>query len=655
MVFADNIVPFLNGRGHGIAGHLDHIAFFTAQPCRDFHPVDVVPEDGQVLDIKSLERFAGGKVAHQGQGRSEPGCRDIFERDDVDGFRGFGFRWCCRGVCGDLPGVPQGCFIRQAAQVLVIFFQAVEIQGFDPVQVPGGVDFLPQGVGKGDAFEVLAMVEEPFALKFFKGVLEQAGFHEGMVIQFFRVLVGAVGFVHLPSGNQAVAVKCGIVIHQAVQIALPAVVGNHQQGQEHDHFVGHGEITSFKELEEIIVKGGLVMVLQSQVLPDPVHLVRGKIVDFSVAQGHGDSRKDLLVLDPCPDRARGYEQIPGQLFVVQVVRVFIFKGEDVDLLNGPGMFIKPCQDDLFRRRGAVFGSQDVGPGFVCLDAQQGVDGPGLVFETAHGAVIVHHIDDVQRFLARKGPGAPAQLLGVEHLGHGGPGHDDHGCPGGIPAFIEQGAGGQELDATFLVGLDMFFRPGIVAADRFGGYAVVPEQGCHAPGMLDRYAEYQSLFEGQAVVPGEIPGQGVHDQLVPGRDNHPALEIGCHVVPAVETDLAQVDVAFDPEGPDGGEQALADRVQQAQVRVVGAENRFQAAVIRALVCGREPDQGGGGEGLDHLLDGGGHAVVGFVHGNVVKGAAVKPGVVAAHPGIGLNGDGVLEGGGQAVVGQAVLKF
>jgi len=172
---------------------------------------------------------------------------------------------------------------------------------------------------------------------------------------------------------------------------------------------------------------------------------------------------------------------------------------------------------------------------------------------------------------------------------------------------------------------MFFRTAVLAADRSSAYAVVVEQPGHADGVPDGYAEHQALFHGQAV-PGKVFLQDIRDQLVPGRDNHPALQVGCHVVPAVEPDLAQIDVALDPEGPDGGKQALADRIQQAQVRVIAAENRFQAPGIQALIRGREPDQGAGGEGLDHLLDGGGHAVVGFVHRNVVKGPAVKPGIV-----------------------------
>ena len=126
----------------------------------------------------------------------------------------------------------------------------------------------------------------------------------------------------------------------------------------------------------------------------------------------------------------------------------------------------------------------------------------------------------------------AQLLGVEHLGHGGPGHEQHLGSWAVPAFVEQVTGAQYLGLALLKpGQYLPSLTGLnLAGHGLGGYASVMKP----PGNLLSVLDGGTEDDGPLVL--YILEPGVHDELVPLRHIDFALQIPDVVLDAVETDL-----------------------------------------------------------------------------------------------------------------------
>ena len=148
------------------------------------------------------------------------------------------------------------------------------------------------------------------------------------------------------------------------------------------------------------------------------------------------------------------------------------------------------------------------------------------------AGVVYEVEHHQAFLAGEQPHTAAQLLGVEHLGHGRPGHKQHFGSRAVPALVEQVTGAQYLGLAFLepgqhlptvTGLDL-------TRHCFSGHAGIMKPPGDLLGVFDGGTE----DDGPLVL--YILEPGVHDELVPLRYVDLAFQVSNVVLDAVETNL-----------------------------------------------------------------------------------------------------------------------
>ena len=130
-------------------------------------------------------------------------------------------------------------------------------------------------------------------------------------------------------------------------------------------------------------------------------------------------------------------------------------------------------------------------GLVLLQLEQPVEGLGRVVL----AGIVHEVEDHQALLALVQPHPPAQLLGVEHLGHGRPGHEQHLDFWAVPALVKQVAGAQHLDIPVDELILELFSLRLFRSAGHGGCpdTCLPEQLRNLLGVFYRSAEHHSAF------------------------------------------------------------------------------------------------------------------------------------------------------------------
>ena len=229
------------------------------------------------------------------------------------------------------------------------------------------------------------------------------------------------------------------------------------------------------------------------------------------------------------------------------------------------------------------------------------------------AGIVHEVEDHQALLAIIQPHATTQLLGIQHLGHGGPGHEQYLDLRAVPALVQQIAGTQYLDLP-VHELFLEFHPLRLlhaAGNRSGLDALIPEHFRNLLGVLDGSAEHH-----RPLVP-DILQPGFHDQFIPLRNIDLALQIPDVVLDTVEAHLGQVDVGVDTNAPHRHQ--LADLHGGLDVQLVGGvlENIQNTLVIRPFRSGRQTQRKAGLEIGQHLLVCISRRVVGLVHDEIVK--------------------------------------
>ena len=160
------------------------------------------------------------------------------------------------------------------------------------------------------------------------------------------------------------------------------------------------------------------------------------------------------------------------------------------------------------------------------------------------AGVIHEVKHHQALFAGGQPHAAAQLLDVEYLGHGGPGHEQHLGGWAVPTFVEQVTGTQHLGlALFEPGQHLPAVAGLtLAGHSLSGHTGVVESSGDLLGVLDGGAEDDCPLVLYILEPG------VYNELVALRHIDFALQIPDVVLDAVETNLGQVDVGVDADTP-----------------------------------------------------------------------------------------------------------
>ena len=342
-----------------------------------------------------------------------------------------------------------------------------------------------------------------------------------------------------------------------------------------------------------------------------------------LTHGHHQIRYQQTIPDIPLDGLRLHIHPPDKLYLGDHAGGFLLPVEDVYQLVVQGIH-RPV-DEGVRAFSLViksllggflpFGAQHQGAGLVLLQPEQPVHGVGHIVL----AGVVHEIKHHQALLTGGQPHAAAQLLGIEHLGHGRSSHKQHLGGRAVPALVEQIAGAQHLDLAL-------FKPGqylpAVAGLDLSGHRLGYHTGIMKPpgdllGVLDGGAEDHSPLVLYILEPG------IHNELVALRHIDLALQIPDVVLDTVEPYLGQVDVGVDADAPHRNQ--LADLHGGLDIQLVGGvlEDVQDVLVVGPLRCGGQTKSKFRREvGQDLLICIGG-GVVGLVHDDVAEVIRFEP--------------------------------
>ncbi len=133
-------------------------------------------------------------------------------------------------------------------------------------------------------------------------------------------------------------------------------------------------------------------------------------------------------------------------------------------------------------------------------------------------------------------------------------------------------------------------------------------------MLDINAEDHPLHAAERTA--EIALHHIRNQPIPGRHQQGSLQVVLHVLPAVEADFREIDIRLDAEAANRGNQTLADRVLQGQLRLVFSEHLLQPLLVKAFGGRGYADQVSGDKVLQDAPQPVSRRVMRLVHDDIV---------------------------------------
>ncbi len=494
-------------------------------------------------------------------------------------------------------------------------------------------DALPVGVSHArqqrvverDLAEVAGVVHEPLALELLEGVSQHGVAHGAPVAKKLRRVRAARSVDRQPT-CEPVAVEGRVAVEHAVDVRRPRR-GVHalQERQQERHLVRERVVALLEEGEEVVADGLVVVHGDLQALPYGRHVPGAEEVHRPAAEGERHARLDAPAPDPAVDRARVHEEVPRHLLDAEPALVPL--RERGDLHGDDALHALADAVDLHPLARLVVAAQHVAERHVVRVLEDGVQRTG----PHHGPVLVHHVDDEHVALRARAPQATAELLQVEHAAERGAGHHEDPELRIIPALRYRLAAAEEADATRAEVLHDPLDVARLPADRLRGYAGAIEKTLHLPGMAHVHAKDDPLAPAGRSF-REVAPQHVHYELVARGHADGLLQVGVDVLAPVDAHAAEVDVRLDAKGPRRGDDALLHRLGQREAHAIGAENLFEALLVRALVGGGEADEKVGVEVLDGPLEGGGHGVVCFVDDDVGEVVGRELRVVPTNPAV-----------------------
>ena len=442
--------------------------------------------------------------------------------------------------------------------------------------------------------------------------------------------IDAVGLFHHQPSCPASLIELPEVGDDIAEFHPAFVVGKQQHCFEQHRLVGVAHVHLPHHIQEQILAVGVVDERPAVLFCILLECFLFEIFESPVlAHGHHQVGHQQTVPDISLDGLRLYIHPADKLHLGDHAGGLILPVEDVHQFVVQGVH-RPV-DECIRALAAVvkallsslllLGAQHQRTGLVVFQPEQPVHGVGHVVL----AGVVYKVEHHQTFLTGEQPHTAAQLLGVEHLGHGGPGHEQHLGSWAVPAFVEQVTGAQYLGLALLKpGQYLPSLTGLnLAGHGLGGYASVMKPPGDLLGMLDRGAEDDRPLVLHVLKPG------VHDELVPLGHIDFALQIPDVVLDAVEPNLGQIDVGVDADTPHRHQ--LADLHGDLNVQLVGCilENVQDILVVSPLRRGGQTQ----GKfrckiGQDPLICIGG-GVVCLIHDDVAEVIWLEPFQVQGH--------------------------
>ena len=506
--------------------------------------------------------------------------------------------------------------LGQAAEVVGEFFVAdLSDVGF----VVRG-EFFPDGSVNLDDAEGFGVMEHLHVFEAFEGVGEDVAL--GLSVGVAAFGVEAVGFFDDEAGGSASLVESTEIVDDVAEFDAAFVVGAGENGFEEHGLVGVAHVHFPHHVQEKVFAVGVVNEGPA-VLPG----VFSKGVFFEIVEGavraHGHNQVghelpfpqvalDGLGLHVHPANKFHLGDHAGGFFLpIEEVDEFIIQRIHRPVDEGVGPFAAGVEP--FLGGFLPFWSHNEGAGLVVFQAKETVHGIGHVVL----AGVVDEVEHHEAFFPRRQAHAAAQLLGIEHFGHGRPRHEEHLGGRAVPAFVEQVAGAQHFKAAR-------FEPRQQLA-ALAGFACPRHRRCGNTRLMEPFGNLLGMLDGGAENDGafvaDIAQPGVNDELVALGHINLALQVANVVLNAVEPHLGQVDVGVNANA--AHRHQLANLDGGLNVELVGGvfENVENVGVVGALRRGGQAQGEGRGEIGEHLLVGVCGSMMGLVDDDVAK--VVRP--------------------------------
>ena len=434
--------------------------------------------------------------------------------------------------------------------------------------------------------------------------------------------------------NQTPAAAVGVVgteeLHEVGQLHSSLAVGAGQYSQHQHglvrvthvhapyHVHEHGLAVAVVDQRPAVLRGGGLQRLLFEILEGAV-----------LAHGYHQIRQDHALADVALDSLALHVYAPHELHLRQHPGGLLLPVEQVDQLVIRGVHgiihqrarpLAPGVQALLRRL-LRYRRGHQSAGVIVLQPEKPVQRIGHVVL----AGVVHEVEHHQAVLAVRQAHAAPQLLGVKHLRHRGPRHEQHLGLRTVPALVQQVACAQHQQLLLRESLGGLVALGQLHAARHRQRRHTPiiQQRRNLLGVLDGRAEDDRPLVAHELQPG------IHNQLVALRHEDLALQVPDVVLHAVEAHLGQVDVGVDTNA--AHRHQLADFHGGLDVQAVRCIFEYfqYILIVGALRRGGQAKGKARGEVRQHLLIGLGGSVMGFVDNEIVEGVRQKAVQVQRH--------------------------
>lgn len=490
----------------------------------------------------------------------------------------------------------------------------------DVVFVVGG-EFFPDGGVDLDDAEGFGVVEHLHVFEAFEGIGEDVALGLGVGVAAFGV--EAVGFFNDEPGGPAGLVEGTEIVDDVAEFDAAFVVGAGENGFEEHGLVGVAHVHFPHHVQEEVFAVGVVDEGPAVLLGVSLKGVFLEIVEGAVrAHGHNEVGHELpfpqvaldgLGLHVHPANKFHLGDHAGGFFLpVEEVDEFIIQRIHRPVDEGVGPFAAGVES--FLGGFLPLWGDDEGARLVIFQAKEAVHGIGHVVL----AGVVDEIEHHEAFFPRRQAHAAAQLLGIEHFGHGWPRHEEHLGGWAVPTFVEQVASAQHLEAAR-------FEPRQQLA-ALAGLACPGHRRCSNARLVEPFGNLLGMLDGGAENDGafvaDIAQPGVDNELVALGHVNLALQVANVVLNAVEPHLGQVDVGVNANA--AHRHKLANFDGGLNVELMGGvfENIENVGVVGALRCGGQAQGEGRGEIGEHLLVGVGSGMMGLVDDEVAEVVRLK---------------------------------